>query len=55
MIVLVLIMQCGLIGSSAWAIAGGLSPELMGVHITCIAANIMFVLVNVRNLLEEEG
>ena len=50
MSVMVLVMQCGLIGFSAWAIAGGPPPALMAVHVACIAANVMFGLVNVRNM-----
>jgi len=51
MMAMILVMQCGLIGFSAWVIAGGLPPRWMAVHVACIAANVMFGLVNVCNMI----
>ena len=45
-----LMMQCGLIGFSASCIAGGLEPVVLAIHVACIAANVLFGLVNVRNM-----
>lgn len=50
MIAIVLAGQCALIGFSAWALAQHPSPALVAVHVAFIATNVMFGLVNVRNM-----
>ena len=50
MIAMVLLGQCGMIGFSTWCIIVGLSPVVFAVHVACIAVNIFFGLVNVRNM-----
>ena len=45
-----LFFQLFLIGVSVTQIMIGVSPGLVGCHVACIVANIMFGFVNVRNL-----
>ena len=50
MITALLIAQCALIGLSAFVLANHPSPLITEIHVTLIAVNVMFGLVNVRNL-----
>lgn len=51
---LLTVFQCGLIGWSAYWIASGVSPVIFGIHVGCIAVNLMFGVFNAIMLVRED-